>query len=132
MWAGRAMVAIGVLHTLVFLPHPYWTDWLSASAWRGVELPDEAHIVFWALPGGFVPVLIILGLLTSRLGKRGETLPPYVGWVLFGWCVMGLWFVGPSGFMFGLVPAGLLIAESVRTRRTTPSREERPDVSLSA
>lgn len=119
VWAGRTMVAIGVLHSLVYLPNPYWGDWVSGSAWRGGELSDEAHIVFWALPGGFVPVLILFGLLVSRLGKRGEVLPAYVGWALGAWFVVGLWFLGPSGFISGLIPAGLLIAESFRHRRQT-------------
>lgn len=123
VWAGRTMAAIAGLHTMVFLPHPYWVRWLTGGMWRGDEIPEEAYTLFWALPGSFVAVLAILGLLVSRAGRRGEGLPGYVGWGIGAWCVMCLLLIGPSGFVFGIVPAGLLIADNVRDRRRFAARE---------
>ncbi|MBB4930182.1 hypothetical protein F4561_001002 [Lipingzhangella halophila] len=114
--AGWAMVAIGVVHTAVFLPHPYWADWLSGDLWAGGGAP-EAVAVFWALPGSFVPVLVVLGLLVARAGRRGEALPGYTGWVLGAWALLCVLLIGPSGFLLGLVPAALLIAANLVARR---------------
>jgi hypothetical protein len=119
--AGWSMAAIGVLHTAVFLPHPYWGEWLTGGL-RSGEGADESLSVFWALPGGFVVPLVLFGLLLARLGRRGERAPAYVGWVLAGWAAGCALLVGPSGFLLGLVPAGLLIAEDLLARRRGAGR----------
>lgn len=113
---GWSMVAIGILHTLVFLPHPYWGEWLAGGL-RSGRGGDESLSVFWALPGSFVVPLVLLGLLTVRLGRRGERVPAYVGWGLGGWAAACALLIGPSGFLLGLIPAGLLVAEDLLARR---------------
>ncbi|MER5333697.1 DUF6463 family protein [Micromonospora sp. NPDC002717] len=114
--AGWSMAAIGVLHTVVFLPHPYWSEWLTGGL-RSGEGGDASLSVFWALPGGFVVPLVLFGLLLARLGRRGECAPAYVGWTVAGWAAGCALLVGPSGFLLGLIPAGLLIAEDLLARR---------------
>lgn len=118
VWAGWSLVAIAILHTAAFVAHPFWSEWLSGNLWSGGG-SDGSYTVFWALPGGFVATMVLLGLLVARLGRRGETLPAYVGWGLGGWVLMCVLLIGPSGFVTGLVPAGLLIAESLLRRRGT-------------
>ncbi|MGW4502535.1 DUF6463 family protein [Micromonospora sp. NPDC004336] len=114
--AGWSLAAIGVLHAVVFLPHPHWGEWLSGGL-RSGEGGDASLSVFWALPGSFVVPLVLLGLLVARLGRRGERAPAYVGWALGGWAAGCALLIGPSGFLLGFVPAGLLIAEDLLARR---------------
>lgn len=111
-WAGYSMLFIAVAHTLVFAFNPFWSQWLSGGL-RGGQAPADAYTTFWALPGGFVPVLVLLGILVVRMGRRGEPVPGYFGWVMLAWCGLCTYIVGPSGFVSGIVPAALLIAGTV-------------------
>lgn len=106
--AGWSMVTIAVLHTLVFAFQPHWGPWLEGPGRTG-ELSEEALTTFWALPGGFVVPLAVLGLVTVQSGRRGEALPRSAGWLLLGWVLVCVWIIGPSGFLLGLVPAALLL-----------------------
>ncbi|WP_162802000.1 DUF6463 family protein [Ornithinimicrobium murale] len=106
--AGWCTVAIAVLHTLVFAFNPHWGVWLEGMT-RTAPLEGEAVTVFWALPGGFVVPLAMLGLLLVDAGRRGREVARHVGWVLLGWVLICFWIVGPSGFLLGLVPAALLL-----------------------
>ncbi|MFC4150481.1 DUF6463 family protein [Micromonospora mangrovi] len=114
--AGWSMVAIGTLHAAVFLPQPYWGQWFAGGL-RSGEGGDASLAMFWALPGGFVVPLVLCGLLVARLGRRGERAPGYAGWLLGGWVAGCVTLIGPSGFLLGFVPAGLLIAEDLLARR---------------
>lgn len=120
LWAGRSAVSIGCLHTALFgvESRSRWGGWLSGEL-RGADPDAHAETVrlFWALPGGFVVPLVLLGLLLSRMARTGQEVPRYVGWALGGWVVLAGWILGPSGFPLGLVPAGLLILAS-RARRS--------------
>ncbi|SCL71189.1 hypothetical protein GA0070606_5643 [Micromonospora citrea] len=120
--AGWSLATIGVLHAVVFLPHPHWDEWLSGGL-RSGEGGDASLSVFWALPGSFVVPLVLLGLLVVRLGRRGERAPAYAGWALGGWAAGCALLIGPSGFLLGLVPAGLLIAEDLLARRRDAARD---------
>ncbi|MBN6057757.1 hypothetical protein JYK22_37890, partial [Nonomuraea sp. RK-328] len=72
---------------------------------------------FWALPGGFVVVLALLGLLVARAGRQGQPVPGYVGWAILAWGAFAVALIGPSGFLFTAIPAGLLIAANITTGR---------------
>ncbi|PSL01022.1 hypothetical protein CLV63_101501 [Murinocardiopsis flavida] len=113
--AGCSLAAIGVLHTAAFLPHPYWGEWLTGGLRSGTG-GEESLTVFWALPGGFVVPLVLLGLLVARMGWRGERAPAYVGWAVGGWAAACALLIGPSGFLLGFVPAVLLVAEDLLAR----------------
>ncbi|HLS13763.1 MAG TPA: DUF6463 family protein [Beutenbergiaceae bacterium] len=113
--AGWSMVAIAVLHTLAHMFHPYWRQWLTGGLWTG-EAGLESISFFWALPGSFVVVLAVLGLLVAGMGRRGDDVPAYVGWGLGLWVLGCLALIGPSGFMFGILPSILLIAADLRRR----------------
>ena len=111
--AGWLLLAICLLHTLVFAVHPYWADWLAGPLREGAFTADEAA-QFWGLAGGFVVPGALLALLVVRTGREGRTLPPAVGPILALWAAACLWIVGPSGFLLVLVPAALLITASLR------------------
>lgn len=114
--AGASLLAIAALHTLAFSVHPYWGAWLAGPLRTGTESLDSA-VQFWGLPGGFVVPGALLALLIIRLGRRGQTPPAYAGWTLGLWAALCLWIVGPSGFVFVLAPAILLIIANRRARR---------------
>ncbi|MFD5215611.1 DUF6463 family protein [Microbacterium sp. NPDC058345] len=123
--AAIALLVISVLHTAVFALHPWWGPWL-AGPFRTAQPPLDATVQFWGLPGGFVVPGVLLALLLWRTGRRGETVPTYVGVVLGAWAILCVWIVGPSGFLLLLVPAGLLIAANIRARRhSRPGRSAR-------
>ncbi|WP_051177868.1 DUF6463 family protein [Nocardia concava] len=120
IWAGRSIIAIGVLHTAYFLPvtKPSWSDWFSGSLSRGGDRPSDAQSLadFWALPGSFVVPLIALGALIIKSGREDREIPRSVGISLGIWSAANFALLFPSGFVLGLIPAGLLVAAR-RTRR---------------
>lgn len=125
IWAGYLLAAIGVLHVLVFIPHPYWGQWLSGGLWNG-GAADESVAVFWALPGGFAPLLIIFGFSTAGAARRGTSAPGYAAWGILAWVVACIALIGMSGFVFGLIPAILLVAADITARRNRRSHQATP------
>lgn len=126
-WAGYLMVFIALAHTAFFVPAAEWSQWLTGGLWNGAA-SDASYATFWALPGGFVPALLVLGLLVVRQARRGEYLPAYVGWVLLAWCVGCTALIGPSGFISGIAPAVLLIGGNLTARRAATSHSHRAGV----
>ncbi|MEO3804207.1 DUF6463 family protein [Nonomuraea sp. B1E8] len=116
VWAGHTMILIAALHTAVFAGLAPWSSWFAGDL-RNRTGSTESLTTFWALPGGFVVVLVLLGLLVSRMGRQGQRVPAYVGWAMLGWVALAVFLIGPSGFLGGLIPAGLLIAASLTARR---------------
>lgn len=112
---GYALLAIAVLHTLVFLPNPWWGEWLAGPL-RTEELPTEAVTVFWALPGSFVVLGALYALSVIATGRRGRAVPLYAPVALAAWAGLCVWIVGPSGFLLLAVPVVLLGLASVRAR----------------
>ncbi|WP_102194279.1 DUF6463 family protein [Microbacterium aurantiacum] len=113
--AGVSLLLICVLHTAVFAVHPWWAAWL-AGPFRTVQPPADASVQFWGLPGGFVVPGVLLALLILGAGRRGTAPPAYVGATLGFWALACIWMVGPSGFVFILVPAVLLLIARARSR----------------
>nr|WP_281387746.1 DUF6463 family protein [Nonomuraea rhodomycinica] len=116
VWAGRTMILIAVAHTAVFARLAPWSSWLAGDL-RNRAADSDSVATFWALPGGFVVVLVLLGLLVARAGRQGQHVPGYVGWVILAWGALGVSLIGPSGFLLAAVPAGLLIAANITARR---------------
>ncbi|MGD7704908.1 hypothetical protein [Microlunatus sp. Y2014] len=114
--AGWSLLAICVLHTFAFAVHPWWPAWF-AGPMRTEQLPLDAAVQFWGLPGGFVVPGVLFALYVISTGRRGRRVPSYVGIVLGVWALCCLWIVGPSGFVLVLAPATLLIIASIRARR---------------
>lgn len=111
--AGLTLLVINLLHAAIFVAHPWWGMWFAGPI-DGEPFPTEALVRFWALPGGFVVPGVLLALLLLRAGRRGTTVPRYVGIGLGGWAIVCAWFVGPSGFLLLLVPAVLLLVDALR------------------
>ncbi|NUW45766.1 DUF6463 family protein [Nonomuraea rhodomycinica] len=116
IWAGRTMLVIAVAHTALFATLAPWSSWLAGDLHDNAADSDSVA-TFWALPGGFVVVLALLGLLAARAGRQGQLLPGYVGWTLLAWGALAVSLIGPSGFLFIAVPAGLLITADIAARR---------------
>ncbi|GAA3127542.1 hypothetical protein GCM10020001_056130 [Nonomuraea salmonea] len=115
------MIFIAVAHTAVFAPLVPLSSWLAGDL-RNRAADSDSVATFWALPGGFVVVLVLLGLLVARAGRQGQHVPGYVGWVILAWGALAVSLIGPSGFLLTAVPAGLLIAANItagRHRRTS-------------
>lgn len=108
MAAGWSLLAICALHTLAFSLHPYWAVWLAGPL-RTTETTLDEAAQFWGLPGGFVLPGILLAVLLIRLGRQGGRAPAAFGPVLGLWALGCVWILGPSGFLFVLGPAALLV-----------------------
>ncbi|GAB2608563.1 hypothetical protein [Pseudactinotalea suaedae] len=121
---GAALVAIAVLHTLVFIAQPWWAAWL-AGPFRDEQLPVEAVAQFWALPGSFVVAGALLGLSIIGTGRRGAPAALHVPIAIGLWAALCIWIVGPSGFVLLLAPAVLLLIASLRARRRGTDRATR-------
>ncbi|NUW38090.1 hypothetical protein HTZ77_42830 [Nonomuraea sp. SMC257] len=106
------MVLIAVAHTVLFSLIAPWSSWLAGDLRTGAA-DSDSMATFWALPGGFVVVLALLGLLVARAGRQGHHVPGYVGWAILAWGAFAVSLIGPSGFLSAIVPAGLLIAANV-------------------
>ncbi|UNK69860.1 hypothetical protein [Microbacterium sp. H1-D42] len=117
--AAVTLLVISVLHTAAFAFHQWWGPWLAGPL-RTEQLPMEAVAQFWGLPGGFVVPGVLLALLILQTGRRGHTMPAYVGVILGAWALTCVWIVGPSGFLLLLVPAVLLLVARGRARRRAP------------
>lgn len=117
LWGSGLMIAISLLHIAVFVPHPYWSEWLRGDL-RAGEGSTESVTVFWALPGGFAPVMLLLGMVLFGSARSGRPLPRYVGWGLGLWVLLCVSLIGVSGFLLGTIPTLLLIiAGFLRPRR---------------
>jgi predicted membrane protein len=115
--AGVSLLVVCVLHTLAFSVHPYWADWLAGPL-RTTEATLDEAAQFWGLPGGFVLPGALLAVLLIRRGREGGRAPAAFGPVLGLWALGCVWILGPSGFLFLLVPATLLVFASVRGARS--------------
>ncbi|RRS00451.1 hypothetical protein [Glycomyces terrestris] len=114
--AGWSLITIAVLHTAVFVPQVPWGEWLDGTL-RSGEADMESVAVFWALPGGIVVPGALAGALLIRGARQGTRFGLGVAITLVAWVSACLWLIGPSGFMFVYVTAGLLIAAAVVDRR---------------
>jgi hypothetical protein len=116
--AGIGLIVISIAHVVVTM-NPYWPAWIGGEL-RDRTASAESFSAFWAQPGGFAVVVLLLGLLTVRAANRGDQLPTYVGWSLLAWVILCMVLLGPaSGFTTALIPAGLLIAADIRARTAT-------------
>lgn len=114
--AAISLLVISVLHTAAFAFHPWWGAWLIGP-FRTAQLPTDAAVQFWGLPGGFVVPGVLLAVLILETGRRGGAAPACIGVVLGVWALVCAWMAGPSGFVLFLVPTVLLLIASRRARR---------------
>lgn len=108
---GWCMVAIAILHVVLLLPDILTTmpEWVGGTLWSMQNLqlfalqPDNmrnAGAVFWAAIGGPGVLLLILGVLTIHLGRKGIAIPRPVWLLLLIWAILCSLIMQPSGFPF--------------------------------
>lgn len=113
--AGILLVAVATTHA-VFTMNPHWPAWVAGEL-RDGSASAESVGAFWAQPGGFSVVAVLLGLMILRSARRGERVPGYVGWSLLAWVGLCIVLIGPaSGFTLALLPPVLLVAADLRAR----------------
>ncbi|MGD7790105.1 hypothetical protein ACQCX2_17485 [Propionibacteriaceae bacterium Y1700] len=124
--AGWALLAICVLHTVVFAANPFWGEWLAGPL-RDTPLSADAATTFWALPASFVALGVMLSILIIDRGRRGDTFGLWLPLSMLGWAAVCLWIIGgPGGFALLVVPATLLImARLIMARLTRRARRTR-------
>ncbi|MHB9002256.1 MAG: DUF6463 family protein, partial [Thermoanaerobaculia bacterium] len=108
-WIGKAIVGIGVIHTLFGLWFMRGTlvELLDDGLFNTVPGHPTREAVFWFLFTGFA--LIVLGVLIHWLEARNIAPPAFLGWSLLALTSAGIFLMPASGFWLLLAPvAGLL------------------------
>ena len=100
-WAGPALIAIGVLHTVVMLiafHGPYWQI-ASAGLFNTIDESTDPSLglAFWTLQFGFL--LIVIGALIPSQRKPVSRLAALVLLVAI---LLGILIMPLSGFWLGL------------------------------
>ncbi|WP_236246412.1 DUF6463 family protein [Streptomyces sp. CC210A] len=141
-WAGGIMVGLGAGHLslLAVMARDDIGAWVQKGLWAAVPLapadaPTQAalrnELTFWAGPGSFSVPLLLLGCLVWHLAGRGVAVPPWVGWGLAAWCVLGAVLLVPSPFVLGAV-AGVLVVLAARRRAAAAGASGAPTPSAAA
>ncbi len=130
-WAGRLMVLYGAAHTLGALTVEgaarHAGAWYRRDLW-GDDFSDRspAMSAYWLSVNSFGPPVLLLGLTVLWLDRRDLTPPPFIGWSLGAWVVLGAFVLGPQAGqdLILLVACGLLLAgaRSKARRRPAPSQ----------
>ena len=112
--AGRFLVAIGLLHVVLF---PWWgrVPLLAAAQdgfFNAVNPHKDRQEIFWSLCFGMMGVF--LGQLISWSDAQGKQTPAFLGWELLGLAALGAVLMPISGWWLVMVPAVLILAASRR------------------
>ncbi|MCO1654087.1 DUF6463 family protein [Pseudonocardia humida] len=129
-WGGLCAVCGGVLHTVAsaLMRRDVWAQVFDEGFFNTVTLdpsPERLAVAeaFWLTPGSFGVPLLLLGSLVTRLARRGERVPGWLGWGVAAWAVL-LGMLG--GFDLGtsilLLIGGLLVAGARKVRRAPGRR----------
>ncbi len=114
--AGRLLVAIAAIH----FGFGFWAGARPLAGiardgfWNAVEPQSDRELVFWVLAFS-IPFLFLGGLL-SRLGSRGETSPPWLGWSLAAFAAVLVGLMPESGGWLLFLPAAFLISAARKQR----------------
>jgi hypothetical protein len=113
-WSAVALITLSILHMLVLghdLPGEL-PDWLGLSLWtfehwqpmrsQGVDLA-LSNGIFWSTIGSFAVPLLLLAALILWMDRRGQQIPPFVGWSLAAWALLATGLMLPSGFPLALI-----------------------------
>ncbi|GIG70930.1 DUF6463 family protein [Phytomonospora endophytica] len=125
IWSGAILMVLGALHlAMTFaLSARHIPGWLGRGLWMSENpdldisaLPPEIG-GFWFSFGSFGLPLILLGALVTHLGKRGQTAPALIGWVIGAWALLGAYLLEPSPFALAVIPAVMIVTAA---RAATP------------
>lgn len=107
--AARMLIAIGVLHLLLFLwvGRRILVEITSEGFWNTIDPIRDRQMFFWALMTGVFGVL--LGQLALWVEARGKRLPAFLGWEIFAISlVCGVLMPISGGWLF-MIPAALIV-----------------------
>ena len=113
-WIGRALLAIGLLHTAfaVVVFSPVWAALVREGGWNTVNRQPLREAAYWFLFFGFV--VLLLGALVDWCEAQEYRLPAFLGWGLLAMTVGGVLVMPLSGMWLALVPAiGLVRQQAV-------------------
>ena len=81
-WVGRALMAVGVIHTLfgLFGFRRTFGELLAEGLWNTVNGQLKREFAFWFVLCGLV--LVLLGALVHTIERTRGSLPRYLGWSL--------------------------------------------------
>lgn len=123
-WAGGLIVFYGLAHTLGALTVEgaarHAGVWFSGQLWGDdLALMSPAMSAYWLSINSFGPPLILIGLITLWMDRRHMTPPPFIGWALIIWVLVGTAVigVGVGQDLILLVASALLLAAAHHARR---------------
>lgn len=109
-WIGKAIIGIGVLHTVlgfVFF-QPTLSEIWSERLFNTVHMQPMREACFWFLFGGIM--MIFLGIFFQWAEQQNLFLPKTFGWLLFGLASVVVFIMPASGGWLLFAPAlGLLL-----------------------
>ena len=115
-WVGRALIAVGVIHTLFGLVGFRSTlgQLVSEGLWNTVHGQPVREYAFWFIVTGLM--LMLFGGLVHANERDGRPLPPTVSWGLLVLTVAMVVIMPISGGWLLLPPAiGAVLKRSSRT-----------------
>lgn len=115
-WIGRALIAVGVIHTLFGLIsfQSILGQLVSEGLWNTVHGQPEREYAFWFLVTGLM--LLLFGGLVHSNERDGRRLPPAIAWGLLLLTVAMVLIMPVSGGWLLLPPAiGAVLKRSSRT-----------------
>jgi hypothetical protein len=117
--AARILIAIGVLHLLVFLwfGRRVLVAIANEGFWDTIDPIRDRQMIFWALMTGVFGVVV--GQLALWIEMHGKRLPAFLGWEMIAiTLVCGVLMPASGGWLF-LIPA-VLILIGARPSSVTP------------
>jgi hypothetical protein len=131
-WGGLLAVCGGLFHTVVaaLMRSEVWAQIVDEGFFNTVTLDPSADRLpmaeaFWFSPGSFGVPLLLLGALATRLTRRGERVPGWLGWGVVAWAVLIGLLSGFDGGTLILLLIGVLLAVGDRDARHAPGRRAR-------
>jgi Family of unknown function (DUF6463) len=132
-WGGVLAMCGGLFHTVTaaLMRHEVWAQIVDEGFFNTVTLDPSADRLavaeaFWFSPGSFGVPLFLLGALVTRLTRRGERVPGWLGCGVAAWAVLiGLLGGFDTGTII-LLSIGVLLAVGAWNARRAPARRTRP------
>ncbi len=117
--AARMLIAIGVLHLLLFLwfGRRVLVAIANEGYWNTIDPIRDRQMIFWALMTGVFGLL--LGQLALWIETHGKRLPDFLGWELIAITLVGGVLMPESGGWLFLIPAVLVL---IGARHASDSR----------
>lgn len=127
-WSAVGLIVMSVVHMLVLgtMALPSVPHWLAGGLWtmaHGMDYAAQPQDVlvsstaFWASVPSFALPCMIFGALIVHMVRRGQFVPPFVGWGLLAWSLACSLIIEPSGFPAGIIISLVMLAGIYRQPR---------------